>query len=223
MNESRDCIGEKLQRLEDEMRHKDAEDAKKAEAVTRLDRTYTTILAPVDFSPSSIEALHQAISLTEHFNASLIVLYVVTTSAHRYAIEQHQRLEGTPICGMVSEPKTLEFPDEVVEVVGHELREQAYTALRQLLFPHFAGYPLELRVVIGHPVERIIETAVHDEVDLIVLGSHGHTSPALTALGGVTVSVTCLAPCSVLTVKTATAEEKSWLQDFYETYLPRKP
>ncbi len=56
MNESRDCIGEKLQRLEDKMRHKDAEDAKKTEAVTRLDRTYRTILAPVDFLPSSTQA-----------------------------------------------------------------------------------------------------------------------------------------------------------------------
>jgi nucleotide-binding universal stress UspA family protein len=220
MNESKDCIGEKLQRLEDEMRHKDAEDAKEAEAVTRLDRTYRTILAPVDFSPPSAQALLQAISFTEHFNAFLIVLHVVTTSAHQYAVEQHQRLEGTPICNTVSEPKTLEFPDEIVEEVGHKLREQAHTALRQRLFPHFAGYPLELRVVIGHPVERIIETAVDDEVDLIVLGSHKHTSPMPTALEGVSMSVTCLAPCAVLTVKTATAEEKSWLQDFYETVLP---
>ncbi len=70
MNENRDCIGEKLQRPEDEMRHKAAEDANKTEAVTRLDRTYRTILAPVSFSPSSTQALLQAISLTQHLTLS---------------------------------------------------------------------------------------------------------------------------------------------------------
>jgi aspartokinase-like uncharacterized kinase len=50
--------------------------------------------------------------------------------------------------------------------VVSDLREHAYTALQAFLPAQFAKYPVELRVVVGHPFERILETAVREHVAL---------------------------------------------------------
>jgi len=76
-----------------------------------------------------------------------------------------------------------------------------------------------LRVVFGRPFERIVEMAVKEEVELIVMGTHGRTGFARLALGSVAERVVRLAPCSVLTVKAPTTESESWLQEFYSDFL----
>jgi nucleotide-binding universal stress UspA family protein len=65
-----------------------------------------------------------------------------------------------------------------------------------------------LRVWAGHPFERILETAVREQVALIVLGTHGRTGLAHAIMGSVAERVVRLAPCPVLTVKTSTVEDK---------------
>ena len=97
------------------------------------------------------------------------------------------------------------------------------TALQALLPPRLARYPLELRVVVGRPFERIIETAIREPVGLIVLGTHGRMGLSRVAVGSVAEHVVRLAPCPVLTVKGPTPEEASWLQGLYETFLPPMP
>jgi universal stress protein A len=63
-------------------------------------------------------------------------------------------------------------------------------------------------VLVGHPFERILETAVHEKVALIVLGTHGRTGLAHLIMGSVAERVVRLAPCPVLTVQTSTTEDK---------------
>ena len=55
-----------------------------------------------------------------------------------------------------------------MESVIVDCREQAYTALQAFVPPRLARYPVELRVVVGRPFERVIETAVREQVGLIV-------------------------------------------------------
>jgi nucleotide-binding universal stress UspA family protein len=86
-----------------------------------------------------------------------------------------------------------------------------------------AQYPVELRVVAGHPFERILEVAVREQVALIVLGTHGRTGLAHAIMGSVAERVVRLAPCPVLTVKGATVAEKSWLQEVYDKFIPPSP
>ena len=69
-------------------------------------------------------------------------------------------------------------------------------------------HPVELRVLVGHPFERILETAIREQVALIVLGTHGRTGLAHAIMGSVAERVVRLAPCPVLTVKTSAAEDK---------------
>jgi nucleotide-binding universal stress UspA family protein len=69
--------------------------------------------------------------------------------------------------------------------------------------PQLAGYPLELRIDVGHPLERILAVAQREPVDLIAMGTHGSTGLARTVMGSVAERVVRLAPCPVLTVKAA--------------------
>ena len=78
-------------------------------------------------------------------------------------------------------------------------------------------------MVIGNPFERIIETAVRDQVAFIVMGTHGRTGLSRLAAGSVAERVVRLAPCPVLTVKAETPEAHSWLTELYKTFLLPKP
>jgi len=63
-------------------------------------------------------------------------------------------------------------------------------------------YPKEListEVISGHPVDHIIEFAQQNNVDLIVMGSHGKRGLS-RLLGSATNGVINHAPCDVLTV-----------------------
>jgi nucleotide-binding universal stress UspA family protein len=90
-----------------------------------------------------------------------------------------------------------------------DLREQAYTALQAFLPPQMAQYTVELRVLVGQPFERILETAAQEHVALIVLGTHGRTGLVHLMMGSVAERVVRLAPCPVLTVKISPADTQA--------------
>ena len=71
----------------------------------------------------------------------------------------------------------------------------------------------------GRPFERIVETAVAEQVGLIVMGTHGRTGLERIAVGSVAERVIRLAPCPVLTLKAPTSESGNWLKDFYASFL----
>jgi hypothetical protein len=65
-----------------------------------------------------------------------------------------------------------------------------------------AGVPLQGSVPQGQPADDgIIQTALKNEVDLIVMGSHGRTGLKRLLMGSVTERVIGQAPCPVLVVK----------------------
>jgi nucleotide-binding universal stress UspA family protein len=99
----------------------------------------------------------------------------------------------------------------IAEEVVIDLREQAYTALQAFLPAQIAHHTVELRVLVGQPFERILETAVHEKVALIVLGTHGRTGLTHLVMGSVAERVVRLAPCPVLTVKTSPADAQAVL------------
>ena len=56
----------------------------------------------------------------------------------------------------------------------------------------------------GVPFHEIIETAKMQQVDLIVMGTHGRTGLQYMLLGSVAEKVVHLAPCPVLVVRQPT-------------------
>ena len=56
-------------------------------------------------------------------------------------------------------------------------------------------------VVIGKPFVEITRYAQEQHIDLIVIGTHGHSALASVFLGSVAEKVIHKAPCAVLTVR----------------------
>ena len=221
MAEDKDYLGEKLrlaeraredvyfrtldQALIAQMRQKDREDAAAAAPPPEM---FTSILVPVDFSTYSADALRYAVGIAERFASSIIVLHVVPRETTTHAVYQRLGYRDLPLLGSLSPKNAPEVPSEVAEEVVGDLRKRVYTALQEFLPASIAHYPVELRVLVGHPFERILETAVREKVALIVLGTHGRTGLAHAIMGSVAERVVRLAPCPVLAVKTSSAEEQ---------------
>jgi len=201
------------------MRAEAAKETAEAEDASRLGRLFTPILIPVDFSPYATQALLTAADIAERFASSLIVLHVVARHMGRRAVEQYLERQGKPVRPWEGP----ELPHEEIETILIDHREQVYQTLQAFVPPRLATYPVELRVVIGNPFERIIETAVHEQVALIVMGTHGRTGLSRLVVGSVAERVVRLAPCPVLTVKADTPEAHNWLAELYATFLPAKP
>jgi len=182
---------------------------------------FTPILVPVDFSAYSTSALRHAAGIAARFASSIVVLHVIPRETATHALQQRLGYSVMSVLGPAAAQNASDIPTEVAEEAVVDLREQAYTALQAFLPVQLVQYPVELRVVVGHPFERILETAVRENVGLIVLGTHGRTGLMHAIMGSVAERVVRLAPCPVLTVKTATASEseKSWLESLYEKFI----
>jgi nucleotide-binding universal stress UspA family protein len=72
---------------------------------------------------------------------------------------------------------------------------------RLMAAAHRQGLPVETQMLQGEPDDAIVQAALKNEVDLILLGSHGRTGLKKLLLGSVTGRVIGQAPCPVLVVK----------------------
>jgi nucleotide-binding universal stress UspA family protein len=77
-------------------------------------------------------------------------------------------------------------------------REALDRAIHRLNRP---GLTVQPEVGEGVPAEEIIRVARERDVDLIVMGTHGHTGLAHVLLGSICDKVVRRAPCPVLTVR----------------------
>ena len=140
------------------------------------------ILVPTDFSKFSQHALTYAAAFAEKFGAELYLLHVVQDLA--LVIPEVIPIEPplTPSVQQLTTAVQSAF-DRVVE----ENRLQGLTVHRE--------------VREGTPFYEIIRYAREATIDLIVMGTHGHTGLAHVLLGSVTEKVVRKAPCPVLTVR----------------------
>ena len=138
------------------------------------------ILFPTDFSPSSQQAQNYACSLAENFSAELHALHVVP--------------DPMPIPG--AEGSWI-LPDYSVPKLVHEAELELAVRMEAAL----TGDVTVVRSVqIGKPVLAIIDYTKEHEIDLIVIGTHGHTGLSHLLLGSIAEKVVRLATCPVLTV-----------------------
>lgn len=134
------------------------------------------ILFPTDFSEPAREAQKYATTLAERFGAELHVLNVVPEiilpATDSYAVWT------LPEGGMKAQVEAAE------KQLQADLGDAA--AVRQ--------------VTVGFPVEEIMKYAGDHEIDLIVVGTHGHTGLSHLLLGSVAEKLVRLSTCPVLTV-----------------------
>jgi universal stress protein A len=139
------------------------------------------ILLPTDFSNASAAATKYACALATTFDAELHLLHTLET-----------HLISTPEFAM-----GLDLPRYL-----QESKAAAEQALARVLDPQWsAGRKVVQAVVEGSPRVEIVRYARQQEIDLIVLATHGRTGLAHLLIGSVAESVVRTAPCPVLTVR----------------------
>lgn len=139
------------------------------------------ILMPTDFSKESAAATKYACELATQFDAELHLLHT---------LEHH--LDSIPDFGM-----GLVLPNYFTEA-----KAAAEKSLAGVLDPKWApGRTIVKAVVEGSPKVEIIRYASRQNIDLIVLSTHGRTGLAHLMMGSVAESVVRTAPCPVLTVR----------------------
>jgi nucleotide-binding universal stress UspA family protein len=144
---------------------------------------YKRILFPTDFSDLSRVALHHALELAEVFDAEFYCLHVVDEAFQYWSAMGPESIPVGPP------------PEELLESGHHRMKSFKAEHLSTLKKePH-------IDVVIGRPFSEIIGYAQDNEVDVIVMGTHGRGAFAHMLLGSTTEKVLRKACCPVLTVR----------------------
>ncbi|MFB6300176.1 MAG: universal stress protein [Halobacteriales archaeon] len=137
---------------------------------------YDRILVPTDGSDGTTRAVDQAVDLAATFDATLHTIYVV---------------DNTSLPADVSAGSIL----EALERTGEEATGSVVTAAES------ADVKVESDVLHGTPHRTIVEYAEDNDIDLIVMGTHGRSGLDRYLLGSVTEKVVRLARIPVLTVR----------------------
>lgn len=147
--------------------------------------TFTKIIAATDFSEDSTNAFAFAEELARKFSAEIIVVHVDQPLAPVMVSELNPGLDvGT--MNRIAEEQRLLAVRELDQITGR-LRDNGLKA-RSLLR-------------VGAPFLEIINAAVNESADLIVLGTHGRSGLAHVLMGSVAERVVRKAHCPVLTIR----------------------
>jgi universal stress protein A len=145
--------------------------------------TLKKILIPVDFSPHSDQAMQTGLALAEQAGATVMLFHVIPQPP-------------VEVTRMVATEKQVEA----------ELRRSAENELKTRATGK--KVPVESLVVWGgNPVTEICLVAARQNIDLIVMGSHGRTGLDHMLIGSVAERVIRHAPCSILVTRAPTQEK----------------
>jgi nucleotide-binding universal stress UspA family protein len=137
------------------------------------------ILYPTDFSTMGRTSLEMATALARDKGATLVILHV-------------------------EEPPTAYGGGEYYYGLANPDRSELQRMLNEVV-PSDPGVPFEHRLMLGSPAGAIIEMAARENVELIVMATHGRTGLTRALMGSVAEEVVRKAKCPVLTVKSAPA------------------
>jgi len=138
---------------------------------------FKSVLCPVDFSNSSDAALQYASILAREADALLTLVHVEET-----------------------------LPEYPADIAGYGMGVVAIERNRSAdllanVYPAIKGVHFERRVLKGDPAHEILRFAEQENVDLIVMGTHGRRGLSRLVMGSVAESVLRRAKCPVLTVR----------------------
>jgi len=141
----------------------------------------TKILVPIDFSNYSKKALQYAVSFAKQFNSQLYLVYVIEPVIYPTDFSMGQ----------------VTFPTS-----DTELTNRAKEELNALIKTEI-GSAIESDAIIksGKPFVEINETASEEDIDLIIIATHGHTGIEHLLFGSTAEKVVRKAPCPVLTLR----------------------
>lgn len=145
------------------------------------------VLVPTDFSETSDSALRYGKALAGAFGATLHVIHVIEEPyGQPWAVEAY----GFSLAAL-QEEWIKDAQARLATCVSAEERNTLHAVTT---------------TVLGHPVMEVLRYANENNVDLIVMGTHGRGPLGHVVLGSVAERVVRKAPCPVLTVRTPERE-----------------
>lgn len=139
------------------------------------------ILVPIDFSDYSKSALKYAVSFANLFKAEMVLIYVVEPIIY---------------------PADFSMGQIAIPSMNTEWDK---TAIEQLEKLSKSEIPVNIKVKTivktGKPFMEIIETASEENIDLIIIATHGHSGVEHILFGSTAEKVVRKAPCPVLTLR----------------------
>lgn len=134
---------------------------------------YDTILLPTDGSVGAEAAIDHALHLADQNDATVHAVHVVAVTDYGDLTEVDED----------EEKRAFDVLDPVLEAVEE------------------AGIEVVEEVLEGTPNERLVEYADHEDVDMIVMGTHGKSGVSRVLLGSTAEKVVRNSPVPVLTVR----------------------
>ncbi len=143
-----------------------------------------TILFPVDFSESTQKVFPYVLTVVEKYKGKLILMYVA------------QDLAASGMYSFIPHPSAESFTNEVVsgaKKAMDEMCESQADALKAC--PDYVK-----KIVVGDPATEIIKTIESENVDMVIMGTHGRKGLEHTIFGSVAENVVRKSPVPVMTV-----------------------
>ena len=139
------------------------------------------VLVPIDFSDYSKSSLKFAVNFAKHFKADLFLVYVVEPVVY---------------------PPDFSMGQIAIPSVNLDIDKRAKEELDILASKEIPA-DLKVNVIVktGKPFIEIIDTATEENVDLIIIATHGHTGMEHILFGSTAEKVVRKAPCPVLTLR----------------------
>ncbi len=143
------------------------------------------ILFPTDFSDPSKEALKYALSFAREHDAQLIALHVINKQLFSEGLNLPRVISIDALEEAMAKEAARRMVDFFSDVVG----------IDKINFKKI--------VLQGNPFLEIIKFAKENDIDMIVIGTHGRSGLEHILLGSTAEKVVRKAPCPVLSVKPA--------------------
>ncbi len=142
-------------------------------------REFKNILVPIDFSEASLVLIPYAKYLIDKLGAKVHLLYVARSLSYMAGF-------------YVPHPSIKRFEEEMLEGVKK--------SMEKFLDEHFQGIPVETHILTGDAASEIIKFSQENDIDLILMGTHGRKGLDKTIFGSVAECVVRGASCPVLTI-----------------------
>jgi len=139
------------------------------------------ILVAIDFSAGSAQALRYALKFAIQFDSQLLLLHILHDPAESPGFYSSEKAGKTVLRSMEEEASRM-----MDEFVGEYLKEWK---------------KFDMRIIPGLPAEEIVRIAEREKVDMIVMGTRGHSGLKRLMIGSVTDRVIRACTCPVLAVQ----------------------
>jgi len=139
------------------------------------------ILVPIDFSDYSKNSLKYAVNFADQFNSEITLIYVVEPVIYPLDFSM-----GQIAIPSVNAEWDLKAKEELEKLAKQEIPE---------------SFKVSVKIKTGKPFLEIIDTAAEENVDLIIIATHGHSGVEHILFGSTAEKVVRKAPCPVLTLR----------------------